>query len=113
MESTYHLILIMLVMAVATFLTRALPFVVFYKTSEHPILNYLGRVLPPVIMVLLVVYSFKNKDIMSIGFLPELLALLMVALLHFIWRQPLVSIIGGTGLYMVFVQTGMLAEFTL
>ena len=113
MESTYHLILVMLVMAVATFLTRALPFVVFYKTSDHPVLNYLGRVLPSVLMVLLVVYSFKNEHIMSISFLPELLALLITLWLHFIWRQPLVSIIGGTGLYMVFVQTGILAEFTL
>ncbi|MDP6968168.1 MAG: AzlD domain-containing protein [Gammaproteobacteria bacterium] len=108
MESTYHLMLVMLVMAVATFLTRALPFVVLSKASDHPLLNYLGHYLPPVLMVLLLVYSFKHEDIMSINFVPELLGLLTTIVLHIVWRQSLVSIMGGTALYMVLVQSGVL-----
>ena len=46
-----------LVMAVVTFLTRAMPFL-FFDHGDHPpkIVLYLGRVLPPAIIAMLIVY---------------------------------------------------------
>jgi branched-subunit amino acid transport protein AzlD len=108
MISNIDLLGVMLVMAVATFLTRALPFMFLSRASGHPLLNYLGDYLPPILMVLLVVYSFKNADMVSVKFLPELIGLFTTMLLHLLWRQPLISITGGTALYMLLVQTDIL-----
>ena len=44
------------VMALVTFLTRALPFLLFDR-SDHPpkLVLYLGRVLPPAVIAMLIV----------------------------------------------------------
>ena len=46
------------VMAVVTFLTRALPFLLFDR-GEHPprLVLYLGRVLPPAVIAMLIVFG--------------------------------------------------------
>ncbi len=55
-ETTRDLLLI-LVMAVVTFATRLLPFLLFDRGEEPPkAVLYLGRVLPPAIMAMLIVY---------------------------------------------------------
>ena len=49
------------VMALVTFLTRALPFLLFDRGEQPPgLILYLGRVLPPAIIAMLVVYSFTS-----------------------------------------------------
>ena len=107
MESVPYLIAVIAVMTAATFLTRVLPFVLLYKVADHPVLRYLGRYLPPVLMVLLVIYSFKGEDLISCDFLPELAGLFSVLILHLAMRNALVSILGGTGCYMALVQMGI------
>lgn len=109
MESVPYLIAVIAVMTGATFLTRVLPFVLLYKVADHPLLTFLGRFLPPALMVLLVIYSFKNEEILSVGFVPELLGLAAVLVLHLLMRNALLSILGGTGCYMLIVQSGVFA----
>ena len=50
------------VMALVTFLTRALPFLLFDR-GEHPpkLVLYLGRVLPPAIIAMLIIYCLKDS----------------------------------------------------
>ncbi len=96
-------------MGSATFITRALPFVLLRNHGHHPMLGYLGRLLPPMLMVILLVYSFKNEAFLSIGFLPEFLSVGITAVLHLAIRQPLISIVAGTASYMAFVQLDLLA----
>ena len=106
------------VMAVVTFLTRALPFLLFDR-GEHPpkLVLYLGRVLPPAIIAMLIIYCLKGPLLaLRDGFphllalqiagewLPAFLSVLVVALLHLWKRNTLLSIFGGTVLYMVLVQ---------
>ena len=90
------------VMSAVTFLTRALPFLLFDR-GEHPpkIVLYLGKVLPPAIMKGV---TFSTPA----GWIPTLLAGAAAVLLH-LWKgNDLISIFGATGLYMVLVQ-GMFA----
>lgn len=92
--------------ALGTMITRFLPFLVFSPERETPkYVQYLGKVLPAAVFGLLVVYCLKNVSIFegSRG-IPEMLAIAATALLHIWKRQMLVSIAGGTILYMILVQ---------
>lgn len=89
-----------------TMLTRFLPFIVFPQGKETPkYVKYLGKVLPPAVFGLLIVYCLKNVDFLSGNHgLAELIAIAATAALHVWKRQMLLSIAGGTILYMLLVQ---------
>mgnify|MGYP000529637101 FL=1 len=59
-----HDLLLIAVIAFVTLLTRLLPFLLF-KNHTHPIIEYLGNVLPFAIMAMLVVYCLKGVDLLS------------------------------------------------
>ncbi len=90
-----------------TFFTRAFPFVLFGKGKEVPqIIKTLGDLLPPAVIAILVVYCLKGVDLRLMPYgLPELLAVLAVVFLHLWRRNNLLSIGGGTLIYMVLVQS--------
>ena len=99
-------LLLILVMAVVTFATRLLPFLLFDRGEEPPkAVLYLGRVLPPAIMAMLIVYCLKGVSFATpAGWVPALLSCGAVVLLH-LWKgNDLLSIFGGTILYMALVQ---------
>ena len=91
-------------MSVVTILLRALPFVVFRKKTP-PYISYLGKVLPPAMIGLLVIYCLKDISLTArpIG-IPELIAAACVVGVHAWKRNSLVSILTGTVIYMVLVQ---------
>jgi len=95
----------MLAMAAVTFLLRALPFLFFGRRRPPAAVAYLARYLPPVIMTILVLNSFKGLKFDRAPWgLPELASAAVVALLQSWKRNALVSIIGGTALYMVLIR---------
>lgn len=98
--------LLILAVAITTFATRVTPFLVFPKGKEvPPIIHYLGKVLTPAVIGMLVVYCLKDTQIMAAPHgLPELIAVAAVALLHIWKRNNLISIGVGTVLYMVLIQ---------
>lgn len=95
------------VVAAVTLLLRLLPFAVFSGKRQAPaIVTYLGNVLPCAIMGMLVVYCLKDVRITAAPHgLPEAAAVAAVAGLHVWKRNTLLSICGGTLLYMLLVQT--------
>ncbi|SHE93586.1 Branched-chain amino acid transport protein AzlD [Modicisalibacter ilicicola DSM 19980] len=107
------LALMIVISALATFATRVLPFIALSRHAEHPLILHLGRYLPPAVMMILVIYALRDfrpvlegQLNLAANGLPTLIASLVVASLHLWRRNALVSIIGGTGLYMVMVQLG-------
>jgi branched-subunit amino acid transport protein AzlD len=99
--------LIILLVALTTFVTRVTPFLVFPKGKEIPkTIQYLGKVLTPAIIGMLVVYCLKNTKVFTAPYgIPELIAVVVVAVLHIWKRNNLLSIGVGTVLYMVLIQT--------
>ena len=95
-----------LVMAAVTFLTRALPFLLFDRGGHPPrIVLYLGQVLPPAVIAMLIVYCLKGMSFATAaGWVPALAAGLTAAALHLWKHNDLLSIFGATVLYMVLVQ---------
>ena len=99
-----HSAVLVAVMALGTMLTRFLPFFIFHKHTP-PYIIYLGKVLPPAIIGMLVIYCLKDISFAAFRFgLPELIAVVCVAVLHVWKRNSLVSILGGTAIYMLLVQ---------
>ena len=81
------------------FFTRLCPFLFF------PPIQYLGKVLPPAVIGMLVIYCLKAVSITSYPYgLPEFIAVAVVILLHVWKRNNLLSIGVGTVLYMVLIQ---------
>lgn len=97
---------IILVVAAATFTTRVVPFLVFPKGKEIPLLiQYLGKVLTPAVIGMLVVYCLKSTPVLDAPHgLPEAVAVAVTAGLHVWKRNNLLSIGVGTVLYMVLIQ---------
>ena len=94
------------VCAGVTMLLRFLPFLVFGGKKEGPgYITYLSGVLPYAIMGMLVVYCLKDVPGSGHYGIPELIAILFIVALHKWKKSTLLSIGGGTVLYMVLVQT--------
>ena len=97
--------MILAVMAGAQ-LTRWLPFVLFPEKRKPPkVVTYLGGILPPAMMGLLVVYCLRNVSVsVAPHGIPEAVALAVVVALHRWKGNVLLSIAGGTAVYMLLVQ---------
>lgn len=105
--SIWRSVIIIVLVALTTLATRAIPFILFPAGKKVPkAVEYLGKVLPPAVIGMLVVYCFKSVNPLSFPFgLPELIAGAVVVVLHIWKRNNLLSIGVGTILYMVLVQT--------
>lgn len=92
--------------AVGTMLTRFLPFFVFSGKKPVPkYVEYLGKALTGAALGLLVIYGFKNVNVLAgTHGLPELISLVVIVALHVWKRNMLLSIAAGTGLYMLLVN---------
>lgn len=104
--TTAQQFLILAAVALATALTRFLPFLLFPAGRPTPkLITFLGKALPPAVFGLLVIYCLKSVNILvgSHG-IPELLAISVVVGLHLWQRKTLLSIAGGTVAYMLLVQ---------
>lgn len=100
-----HLLTILIAIS-AVQLCRWIAFIAFPAHKPIPeYVQYLGKVLPPAVFALLVVYCYKNVNILSEhhGF-AEFISGAITLGLHF-WRRNMFLSIGiGTILYMFLVQ---------
>ena len=101
-----HNVWLVVVIALVTAATRFLPFLIFRgKGSTPKLITYLGKVLPFAIIGMLVVYCLKDVTLTAAPFgIPELIGCAAVAGLHFWKRNTLLSIGGGTLVYMLFLN---------
>ena len=105
MTLTQRIITICMVI-LGTMITRFLPFIIFKSDKPTPkYIQYLGKMLPSAALGMLVIYCLKDISLFSGNHaIPEIISILVVALIHFWKRQMLLSIAGGTIFYMVLVQ---------
>ena len=108
MNDTY-ISMVIAVMAIVTIALRFLPFIVFDHGEQLPEwITYLGKVLPPAIMSMLLVYCLRNINLVegNHGF-PEVICVGIAMLIHNWKRNTLLSIGVSTLLYMIIIQSGM------
>lgn len=81
-------------------------FLVFPESKQPPkLIEYFGKVLLYAMTSLLVVYALRNTPILTGSHgIPELIACAVITLLHLWKRNMLLSIAGGTAVYMLLIQ---------
>jgi branched-subunit amino acid transport protein AzlD len=101
----YSLFIIILI-ATLTFGSRLFPFAVFGRGGKTPeAVTYIGNILPPAVMIMLVVYCIK--DVTPLAWphgIPELISIASVVFLYKFTKNHLIAMVGGTALYMVLIQ---------
>lgn len=104
-NNSYTLIAI-LVIGIVTFAIRIAPFILFGKDKATPkYIEYIGNYLPPAVIAMLIIYCLRNVNISAFPFgIPEVIGVITVAILHIWKRNNLISIIGGTAIYMIAIQ---------
>ncbi|MBP2705870.1 AzlD domain-containing protein [Microbispora sp. RL4-1S] len=105
MTGSMYLLSAVVVMGVVTLLLRLAPFVVLGRFADHPLARYLGVMMPTGVMVILVVYSLQNVDFLTAPYgAPSLAGVAVTAGLHHWRRNPMLSIVGGTAVYMLLLN---------
>lgn len=101
----YSIIIIALI-AVLTYAARLFPYVIFGRGNKIPdMVIFLGEVLPPAVMVLLIVYCIRNISIFAYPYgIPEFSAILLTVILYLTVKNNLAAMISGTVLYMILIQ---------
>jgi len=97
---------IVIVVALATMLTRFLPFLIFNDKKRLPnFVKYLSQVLPYASAAILVVYCLRHLSFHEpVMLLINGAALIFIALLHVWKRNFLLSIVGGTVFYLLLLH---------
>ena len=104
MNEINYLLVAILVMAIATYFTRLVPFIIFEPGKDGSILNYISKNTLPMVMTILVIYMLKDVDYLSSEIIYTLLALFVTTGFHIYKRNALLSILAGTIVYMMTVQ---------
>lgn len=90
------------VSAIVIFSLRAFPFVLFSKKDPPVILRFIEKYIPPMVMAVLLIYCLKDASFLVKPFgIPEFVGLLFTIAVH-LWKgNSMISIFGGTAIYMV------------
>ncbi len=105
MDETAYMLVVIAAIALATFATRALPFVFFSSREPPELLSTIEKNLPPMILLLLLIYCLKDVQWFQPPYgAPEIFTIVSVTALHVWKRNAMLSIFAGTGLYMLLVQ---------
>lgn len=92
----------MLVSGIVIFALRAFPFVLFSKHDPPKLLKFIERFIPPMVMAVLLIYCLKDVTFFSTPFgIPHFVALLFTIIVHFWKSNSMLSIFGGTALFMI------------
>lgn len=105
MNNSQLLITVSMLVA-GTVFTRFLPFVAFPEHKPVPkVITYLGQRLPYATMGMLVIYALKDTRLTESPYgLYELIALIVIAIVHHFKNNTLLSISAGVIVYLTLVN---------
>ena len=99
------------IMAAITFLTRVFPFLFFRNGKPPEVILFIGKFIPPTLLTILVIYCLKDIHFEKGPYGGnELLAVILVIILHLRLGNPLISIFGATLVYMFLIQSDILSR---
>ncbi|MDO4483394.1 MAG: AzlD domain-containing protein [Clostridia bacterium] len=104
--SNLQILLTILIAAAVTVFLRFAPFVIFRDETKVPaFIRWLGNRLPMAVMAMLLVYCLKDVSFSSASSsIPALVGVAATVLLHLWKKQMILSIAGGTAVYMLLIR---------
>lgn len=108
-DKALYALTVLVTVGVLSYLLRALPFLLFGGRKEPPaVVKYVGRVLAPAAIAMLVVYCYAGEMAKELATTCDTIAPFIAGVVTIVlqlWRRnPLVSILVGTAVYMAFVH---------
>lgn len=105
--SVSYVLGVMVIMGVVTWGLRALPFVASRWLEGHPVVARVRQYLPTAVMALLLVHSVATGALAHAQWpVAEGVSIAAVIALQWWLRHALLSIFAGTGLYVLWVNSG-------
>ena len=106
MMTTVQALITVLICAGITVLIRAAAFLLFPAGRKAPaFITWMGSRLPRAVMAMLLIYCLKDVSFTAApAWLPTLAAVAVTAVLHLWKRQMMLSIAGGTAVYMMLIR---------
>lgn len=101
MPTNSEFITIIIIVALANFVTRSLPFILFTKKPPPKWVVFLGKYFSPMIITILIFYTLKDNNLMQINGYLQIVAIIFTIIIHLTLKNYLVSIFGGTLFYIV------------
>lgn len=91
--------------ALTILFTRAFSFILFAKKDPPKIVRFVEKYIPPMVMAILLVDCLKGVKVTASPFgIPQLVGLVFT-IVTYIWkRNSMVSIFGGTAIYMILMN---------
>lgn len=84
------------------FCERLFPFALFARRDPPPVIQFVARYIPSMVIAILIVYSLKDAELFSYPFgIPQLAGGALALLLNILARNHLVTIFGSTAVFMV------------
>ena len=104
--TTVQLLITVAIVAAGTAGLRCAPFLLFPQGKQAPrFITWLGRLLPRAAMAMLLVYCLKDVSFQAAaGWLPAFAGVVATVCLHVWKRQMMLSIAGGTAVYMLLIR---------
>lgn len=97
-----QVIIAILLSSLVIFLTRLLPFLLFSKKNPPRIIKFIEKYVPQMIIAVLVVYCFKDVEFAQSPYgLHFLISCAVVVVLHLTLKNSMISILGGTVLFII------------
>ncbi|MBN2616757.1 MAG: AzlD domain-containing protein [Spirochaetales bacterium] len=98
-----RIVLSIIAMGIATQITRFFPFVIFKRHNAPKWLLTGAKLIPGAVMITLVLTSL-SLDFSATQTGLQWISAAAVVILHLLFKHPLISIFGGTALYMLLLQ---------
>lgn len=100
-----QLLIVVLICAGVTVMSRLISFLVFKGGKTPAFITWLGSQLPAAVMTMLLVYCLKDVSFARTGgWIPALCGVAVTALAHIWKKNMMLSICGGTVVYMVLIK---------
>lgn len=101
MSSPTTVALTIILTSLLLFFYRGAPFLIFSKREPPKALKFVEKCIPPLIIATLIVYCLKDIDYAARPWgAPNFIAIAATVLLHLWKRNSMISIFGGTILFM-------------
>ena len=99
-------VIVSLLIGLIVFCERLFPFAVFSKRKPGKLIHIFELYIPPIVMLGLLIYNLRDVRFSSLAqWIPQIAAITFTIVTYLWKKNSLLSIFGGTIIYMILIRT--------